>query len=57
MQRITGLDETVQNRPINRILMGQPKKVDGVKTQEVRMEYLARCEELCYDNGKVELMI
>ncbi len=35
----TELDETVLNRLINRILIGEPKKVDGVKTQEVRIVY------------------
>lgn len=34
---IMELDETVLNRLINRILIGEPKKVDGVKTQEVRI--------------------
>lgn len=36
---ITELDETVLNRLINRILIGEPKKVDEVKTQEVRIVY------------------
>ncbi len=36
---ITELDETVLNRLINRILIGEPKKVDGVKTHEVRIVY------------------
>lgn len=36
---ITELDETVLNRLINRILIGESKKVDGVKTQEVRIVY------------------
>ncbi|MBD5463780.1 MAG: DUF4368 domain-containing protein [Lachnospiraceae bacterium] len=36
---ITELDETVLNRLIKRILIGEPKKVDGVKTQEVRIVY------------------
>ena len=36
---ITELDETVLNRLINRILIGEPKKVDGVRTQEVRIVY------------------
>ena len=36
---ITELDETVLNRLINRILIGEPKKVDGIKTQEVRIVY------------------
>ncbi len=36
---ITELDETVLNRLINRILIGEPKKVDGVKTQELRIVY------------------
>ena len=36
---ITELDETVLNRLINCILIGEPKKVDGVKTQEVRIVY------------------
>lgn len=36
---ITELDETVLNRLINRVLIGEPKKVDGVKTQEVRIVY------------------
>jgi len=35
----TELDETVLNRLINRILIGEPKKVDGIKTQEVRIVY------------------
>lgn len=33
---ITKLDEPVLNRLINHILIGEPKKVNGVKTQEVR---------------------
>ena len=36
---VTELDETVLNRMINRILIGELKKVDGVKTQEVRIVY------------------
>ena len=36
---ITELDETVLNRLINCILIGEPKKVDGIKTQEVRIVY------------------
>ncbi len=36
---ITELDETVLNRLINRILIGELKKIDGVKTQEVRIVY------------------
>ena len=36
---ITELDETVLNRLINRILIGESKKVDGIKTQEVRIVY------------------
>ena len=36
---ITELDEMVLNRLINRILIGEPKKVDGVKTQEIRIVY------------------
>lgn len=36
---ITELDETVLNRLINRILIGEPKKVDGVRIQEVRIVY------------------
>ena len=36
---ITELDETVLNRLINRILIGEPKEVDGIKTQEVRIVY------------------
>ena len=36
---VTELDETVLNRLINRILIGEPKKIDGVKTQEVRIVY------------------
>ena len=36
---ITELDETVLNRLINCILIGEPKKVDRVKTQEVRIVY------------------
>ena len=35
----TELDATVLNRLINRILIGEPKKADGVKTQEVRIVY------------------
>lgn len=31
--------KTVLNRLINRILIGEPKKVDEVKTQEVRIVY------------------
>ncbi|MCM1125935.1 MAG: DUF4368 domain-containing protein [Lachnospiraceae bacterium] len=27
------------NRLINRILIGKPEKVDGIKTQEVRIVY------------------
>ena len=34
---IAELDETVLNRLINRILIGEPKKAEGVKTQEVRI--------------------
>lgn len=36
---ITELDETVLNRPINRILVDEPEKIDGVKIQEVRIVY------------------
>lgn len=36
---IQELDETVLNRLINRILVGEVKKVDGQKTQEVRIVY------------------
>ena len=36
---ITELDETVLNRLINRILIGKPEKIDGVRTQEVRIVY------------------
>ncbi len=36
---ITELDETVLNRLINRILIGEPEKVGRVKTQEVRIVY------------------
>ena len=36
---ITELDETMLNRLINRILIGEPKKVEGVKTQAVRIVY------------------
>ncbi len=36
---ITELDEAVLNRLINRILIGELKKIDGVKTQEVRIVY------------------
>ncbi len=36
---VTELDETVLNRLINRILIGELKKVDGVKTQEVQIVY------------------
>lgn len=32
-------DETVLNRRISRILVGEVKKVDGQKTQEVRIVY------------------
>ena len=36
---ITELDETVLNRLINRILIGKPEKIDGIRTQEVRIVY------------------
>ena len=36
---ITELDETVLNRLINRILIGEPNKVNGVRTQEVQIVY------------------
>ena len=36
---IQELDETVLNRLINRILVGEVKKVDGQKTQEVSIVY------------------
>ena len=36
---IQELDETVLNRLINRILVGEIKKVDGQKTQEVKIIY------------------
>ncbi len=36
---ITTLDETVLNRLISRILIGESKKVDGIKIQEVRIVY------------------
>ena len=36
---ITALDKMVLNRLINRILIGDPKKADGIKTQEVRIVY------------------
>lgn len=36
---IQELDETVLNRLINRILVGEVKKVDGQKVQEVRIIY------------------
>ena len=36
---ITELDETLLNRLINRILIGKPEKIDGVRTQEVRIAY------------------
>ena len=36
---ITELDETVLNRLINRILIGESKNVDGVKTQEIWIVY------------------
>ncbi len=36
---IQELDETVLNRLISRILVGEVKKVDGKKTQEVRIVY------------------
>ena len=36
---IQELDETVLNRLINRILVGEVKKVDGQKVQEVRIVY------------------
>lgn len=32
-----GLDESVMNRLISRILIGEVKKVDGQKVQEVRI--------------------
>lgn len=36
---IQELDETVLNRLISQILVGEVKKVDGKKTQEVRIVY------------------
>ena len=36
---ITKLDETILNRLINRILIGEPKKVNGIKIQEVQIVY------------------
>ena len=36
---IEELDETVLNRLISRILVGEVKKVNGQKTQEVRIVY------------------
>ena len=36
---IQELDETVLNRLINRILVGEVKKTDGQKVQEVRIMY------------------
>ena len=36
---ITELGEMVLNRLINRVLIGEPKKVDGIRTQEVRIVY------------------
>ena len=36
---VTELDEAVLNRLINRILIGKPEKIDGVRTQEVRIVY------------------
>ena len=36
---IQELDETVLNRLINRILVGEVEKVDGQKVQEVRIVY------------------
>ena len=36
---IQELDETVLNRLINRILVGEVKKIDGQKTQEIRIVY------------------
>ena len=36
---IQELDETVLNRLISRILVGEVKKVDGQKVQEVRIVY------------------
>ena len=36
---IQELDETVLNRLINRILVGEVKKIDGQKVQEVRIIY------------------
>ena len=36
---LQALDETVLNRLISRILVGEVKKVDGKKTQEVRIVY------------------
>lgn len=36
---IQELDETVLNRLINRILVGEVKKIDGQKIQKVRIVY------------------
>ena len=36
---IQELDETVLNRLISRILVGEVRKVDGQKVQEVRIVY------------------
>ena len=36
---IQELDETVLNRLINRILVGEVRKVDGKKTQEIKIVY------------------
>ena len=36
---IQELDETVLNRLISRILVGEVKKIDGQKVQEVRIIY------------------
>ena len=36
---ITELDETVLHRIISKILIGEVRKVDGQKTQEVKIVY------------------
>lgn len=38
-QQIIDYHQTVLNRLINHILIGEPEKVDGVKIQEVRIVY------------------
>ena len=47
---IQELDETVLNRLISRILVGEVKKVDGQKVQEVRIVYNFIGEIRCFKN-------